>query len=76
MVNVAMNAVDIGLALRAARKRLGITQSDAADLAGISERTVRDVEKGKDGADVSAYLRFAEVVGLSLERRAGGVASR
>lgn len=71
-----MDSVEIGSALRTARKRLGITQSDAADLADISERTVRDIEKGKDGTAFSAYVRLADVVGLSLELRTGDADGR
>lgn len=71
-----MDSVEIGSALRPARKRLGITQADAADHVEISERTVRDIEKGKDGAAFSAYVRLADVVGLGLELRTGGADGR
>lgn len=73
---VPLNAAEIGKTLRGARKRLGVTQADAAELAGLSERTVRDIEKGKDGSSFAAYLGLANVVGLQIELVGGGTDGR
>lgn len=58
---------DIGPALRAARRRLGLTQQEVADLAGLSDRTVRDLEKGSSSPSLGAVIAVATVLGLRLE---------
>ena len=60
-------ASDIGSALRAARRRLGLTQQEVADLAGLSDRTVRDLEKGSSSPSLGAVIAVATVLGLRLE---------
>lgn len=60
-------ASDIGSALRAARRRLGLTQQEVADLAGLSDRTVRDLEKGSSSPSLGAVIAVATVLGLRLD---------
>ena len=60
-------ASDIGSALRAARRRLGLTQQEVADLSGLSDRTVRDLEKGSSSPSPGAVIAVARVLGLRLE---------
>ena len=60
-------ATDIGSALRAARRRLGLTQQEVADLSGLSDRTVRDLEKGSSSPSPGAVIAVARVLGLRLE---------
>lgn len=62
-----MEVSEIGRSLRLPRKRLGVTQTDAAELADILERTVRDIEKGKDSPSFAAYAELAHVVGMWIE---------
>lgn len=57
----------IGRALRDARKRSGLTQMELAELAGLSDRTVRDIEKGSVSPSIGAVLSALYVVGLRLE---------
>lgn len=55
----------IGEALRARRRVLGLNQSEVAELAGTTQRTVSQIESGKaSGLDV--YAAVAEVLGLAL----------
>ena len=62
-----VDAKEIGKRVREARKHLGVTQADAAELAGISERTVREIEQGNARSSFAAYLSLANVVGLRIE---------
>lgn len=57
---------DVGRAIRAARKEAGLTQRDLADLAGISERTVRAIETGTGNPALAAVAAAANVLGLRL----------
>jgi len=56
----------VGRAIRAARKEAGLTQRDLADLAGISERTVRAIETGTGNPALAAVAAAANVLGLRL----------
>lgn len=61
------SVAEIGVALRTARRRLGLTQQELADLAGLSDRTVRDLEKGSTSPSIGSVLAIARVLGLSIE---------
>lgn len=55
--------------VRRRRRELGLTQVDAAELAGVSERFVRLVEGGKDSVRLDKLEALLETLGLEL--RAG-----
>ena len=57
---------EVGRAIRAAREEAGLTQKDLADLAGISERTVRAVETGAGNPALAAVAAATGVLGLRL----------
>lgn len=62
-----MSDVDtIGESLRSARKEAGLKQSDLADLAGVSERTVRAIETGSGNPTLAAVVSVANVLGLRV----------
>lgn len=52
--------------LRARRKQLGLRQRDLADLAGTSERFVRDLEHGKPSVRLDKVAAVLDVLGLEL----------
>lgn len=56
--------VSIPAAVRGRRKELGLTQQDLADLAGASDRFVRDFENGKPGVRLDKVLDVLDVLGL------------
>jgi y4mF family transcriptional regulator len=60
---------EVGGRIRAARKEAGLTQKDLADLAGISERTVRAIETGTGNPALAAVAAAANVLGLRLAAR-------
>lgn len=55
----------LGAQLRGRRKLLGLTQTEVADLAGTTQRTVSQVENGK-AANIELYLTIAAVLGLQI----------
>lgn len=61
-----MNVEEIGLAIRARRKFLKITQGDLSEISGISERTLRDIEKGLANPELESLMKLCEVLGLKL----------
>ncbi len=50
----------IGDKLHAIRKRRGLTQSEVAELAGLSDRTYADIERGTVNMRVDTVLRICE----------------
>lgn len=56
----------LGTALRAARKRLGLTQSDLALAAGVGLRFVVELEGGKPTVRLKQVLRVIDALGGSL----------
>lgn len=60
-------ARELGLTIRDARKHFRLTQTDLAELIGISDRTVRDIEKGRPGVAFSTVLAVAAAVGVHLQ---------
>lgn len=50
-----------GIALRGARKRDGLTQKQLAELTGIDQRHISEMEKGKRGIGKERARKFARV---------------
>ena len=65
-----MTAIDsaesLGAALRADRKRLGLTQSDLALAAGVGMRFIVELEAGKPTVRLAQVLRVVDALGGSL----------
>jgi len=63
----ARNALELGAALRDARKSQGWTQAHLAQAAGVSRQLLVDVERGRrPGAELSGILSIARALGLGL----------
>ncbi len=66
--NIAgMDKKELGNSIRERRKFLKITQEDLADISGISERTLRSIEKGEANPELDSLLKICEVMGLSID---------
>ena len=52
----------IGSKIYAARKRLSLTQAEAAEIAGISDRTYADIERGTVNMRLETILRICEAL--------------
>lgn len=57
---------EIGLLLRRARKRQGLTQQRLADLVGVGARFVSEVERGKGTAEFDRVVELLRGVGIDL----------
>jgi HTH-type transcriptional regulator/antitoxin HipB len=60
----------IGEIVRAERERQGLKQAELALAAGVSYRTVLQIEKGKPTSRLDVVIRVVEALGLTLEVRA------
>ena len=52
--------------LQMRRRELGLTQRDLAELAGVSERFVREVESGKTSVHLDKVVALLTALGLRL----------
>lgn len=62
-------AVELGRSVRQARRRYRLTQQQLADLVRISDKTLRDIERGRPGPSFASAVAAAEAVGLELSIR-------
>ena len=67
----ASRSGSLGGAARARRKQLGLTQVEAAELAGVATRTVHAVEAGKTTVRLDALLAVLGALGLQLRVERG-----
>jgi transcriptional regulator with XRE-family HTH domain len=54
----------VGAAIRAARKRAGLTQVQLAAAAGVTQPTISGIEAGRQDATVAGLGRIAEAFGV------------
>jgi y4mF family transcriptional regulator len=57
----------IGELVQDRRKSIKIRQEDLAEIAGISPRTLRDIEKGIANPELETLLKIFEVLGLDIK---------
>ena len=62
-------SLEIGLALKRARIRAGITQHKLAELSGAPQSAISDIEngKGKDGPSYRTIRQLADALGVEIE---------
>lgn len=55
----------IGNKLHAIRKRMGFTQAEIAEAAGLAERTYADIERGSVNMRIETILRICNVLHIT-----------
>jgi len=58
---------DLGQAVRARRKTAGLTQAELAAIAGVGNRFVSELERGKPTAEFNKVLQVLRVLGFDLQ---------
>lgn len=59
-------ATEIGASIRRARKQTGLTQQQLGELAGLSDRTIREIELGTGAPGLRSVLTVLTVLGLDV----------
>jgi y4mF family transcriptional regulator len=60
------SALELGNAIREARKRTELDQETTADLIGVGPRFLSEVERGKPSARLGLVLKVLERLGLEV----------
>lgn len=60
-------AKELGSLIYAARKNANLTQADLAAAAGLGERFVRELEKGKPTCQLEKALLVIRMLGIKLD---------
>lgn len=63
------SSIELGQLVRKTRKEQGLTQLDVAGLAGLSNRFVIDLERGKETLQIQKVLDVLALLGLELTAR-------
>jgi putative transcriptional regulator len=61
------NLPDLTKKIKARREQLGYTQTDLAELTGISLKTIRSIETGQANTGILFWLKIADVLGLEMK---------
>jgi HTH-type transcriptional regulator / antitoxin HipB len=62
-----VDATELGAAVRAERKEQQLDQLLLADLAGVSDRFLRDLEHGKPTVRLKEVLQVLDALGMTLQ---------
>ena len=66
MSRVIHSPGELGRAIRAERKALGLTQGDLAAASGVSLRFLSELERGRSTAGIGRVLRVLGMLGLEV----------
>lgn len=61
-----MDSVHLGYTIRTTRKALRLRQSELASVAGVSVRTLSEIENGKDTAQLGLVLKVLDCLGITV----------
>ena len=61
-----VNSVELGVVIRAERKRLGVTQKELAMAAGTGLRFLSELERGKPTSRIEGVFKVLQALGLKL----------
>lgn len=67
MDKIVLEKQSIGELIQSRRKSRKILQEDLAEIAGISSRTLRDIEKGIANPELETLLKIFDVLGLGIK---------
>jgi HTH-type transcriptional regulator/antitoxin HipB len=60
---------DVGAAIRAKRRAIGMGQEELASLAGVGPRFLSEIENGKNSAEIGKVMQVLRRLGLELSIR-------
>ena len=65
--SIPIRTVDnLGQAISARRKALGMTQGQLSSLSGIAQPNLSNIERGVAGGRLDTYLKICSLIGIDL----------
>jgi DNA-binding XRE family transcriptional regulator len=64
---IVRTSIDLGSALRARRRELGLAQEEIAGVVGVNRRVIGELERGKGTVQLQIAMEVARVLGLDIE---------
>jgi DNA-binding XRE family transcriptional regulator len=64
---IVRTSIELGNALRARRRELGLTQEEVAGVIGVNRRVIGELEGGKGTVQLRIAMEVARVLGLDIE---------
>jgi y4mF family transcriptional regulator len=62
-----INLEEFAKIIRERREALKYTQADMAELAGLTDRTIRSMENGEHNTTLQSWLRVLNILGLEMK---------
>ncbi len=61
-----MKNEEIGILMQERRLKLGLKQEDISEMAGISTKTIQNIENGKANPSLKTLQKLSAILGLEL----------
>ncbi len=65
-MNLSSDKETFGKIIQARRKSRKIAQAELGEIAGVSPRTLRDIEKGIANPELETLIRICNVLGMEI----------
>jgi HTH-type transcriptional regulator/antitoxin HipB len=69
---IVRTSIDLGNALRARRRELGLAQEEISGVVGVNRRVIGELERGKGTVQLQIAMEVARVLGLDIELESRG----
>jgi HTH-type transcriptional regulator / antitoxin HipB len=66
-IMIVRTSIELGNALRARRRELGLAQEDIAGVIGVNRRVIGELERGKGTVQLQIAMEVARALGLDVE---------
>jgi HTH-type transcriptional regulator/antitoxin HipB len=64
---IVRTSIELGNALRARRRELGLSQEEISGVIGVNRRALGELERGKGTAQLQIAMEAARALGLDIE---------
>jgi transcriptional regulator with XRE-family HTH domain len=64
---IVRTSIDLGSALRARRRELGLAQEEISSVIGVNRRVIGELERGKGTVQLQIAMEAARALGLDIE---------
>lgn len=68
-----MNNKQLGINIKNERKRMGLTQTELADILNVSSNYISAIECGKKTPKLEMFFKIADALGVNLDTLAGDI---